>query len=400
MLRFVISIGLYCWLVPALFAQGFVSLGMSIPDPNKKLQIAQFLANKTVVKAIGLNSEERAAIEQLLAENNGDLANVTFGGSGSKIPSFAELKAKSAKMRQENERRLDEILDPIQQDRLRQIVYQIEISRIGPAEALITGFLGKEVGVETYQKTAMRIVAESADVRAKRSILEIVSASRESVIAELSATQRSRIKDLFGSTFDFLDQMQTIKFEYREPGFAIPTPNSLMAVVGLAMNDSIAKEIGLSPEARSALEKLHKDSRRPKEAPGPLAEIGFRKDELSKTICLEIQNQVEELLTVKQKQRLQQLAYHVETSRIGLIAALLSGYLGKELGLDSQQKLALERANEEIQEKADANILRVLIAWREEIFRELTPLQREKATKLLGKDFRFREEYAWAKRLK
>ncbi len=374
------------FLAPVLFGQGTVAIGRSIPDPQKKMSIAQFLSNKSVVKELGLDDKAQKAIQELLTANNGDLVNLSFyGGTG--MPKLGNIKARAAMIRQENESIYDDIIDPIQQDRLREIVYQIELARVGPAEALLNGFLGRDVGVEVYQKPALKIVADAAESRAKTLIKEIISAARGEVVSELSASQRERAKRLLGSDFEFVDERPTVRFEYKLPGFSVPDPGSLIATAGLAMKKSIRREIGLDPNVERTLDKLHRDAR----GSGPLASVRDRRDAVSKIVYEELQQQVEEMFTPSQKTRLSQLAYHVEIARIGLIRALTEGYFGKELEIDENQKTTLFEKSEFVQLKADESILRVSMAWRTEIFGELTPAQRQQAIMLLGKEFCFRE---------
>lgn len=375
----------FLYFVPALFAQGTAAIGRSIPDPQRKMSIAQFLSNRSVVKELKLDDQAQKAIQQLLTENNGDLVNVTFyGGTG--MPKLGNIKAKAAMIRQANEAKYDDIINPIEQDRLRQLVYQIELARVGPAEALLAGFLGRDVGVEVYQKAALRIIADAAESRAKILIKKIVSTAREEVLSELSAAQREQAKSVLGSDFEFVDDRMTSRFEYKIPGFAVPDPDSLIATAGLAMKKSIRMEIWLKPDTERTLDKLHKDSRG-----RPLASFRDGRDDVSKITYEELQLQVEEVFTSSQKTRLSQLAYRVEIARIGLIRALTEGYLGKKLEIGEKQKTTLLQINELVQSKADERILRVMTAWRAEIFGELTQVQRQQAIMLLGKEFCFRE---------
>lgn len=172
----------------------------------------------------------------------------------------------------------------------------------------------------------------------------------------------------------------------------IPDPSSLIAIAGLAMKQSVASEIALSSNAKKTLDNLHRDSRNPKEALGPLVDIGRRPDAVSKFAFSEIQIQIDQLFEESQKVRLKQLAYHIEIARIGAIEALIRGYLGQELEIDSMQKLSLQEKRDVVQRLADEKIHRVMIAWRDEVFSELNSTQRAQAGKLLGKEFYLRED--------
>jgi hypothetical protein len=322
---------------------GQVETGYSIPDPNKKMSIAFFLANKSVADELGLDNEQRETIQALLKENGGSFAGIRLKGvQGAKLGPD-ELKSQFAAKRASYETILHETIDPIQLNRLKQMVYQIERSRVGLGESLSNGFLAKDIGVQAKQKTELRTTAESVERKSETAIWDLKYAAIDEVIRELTSSQQEEAKQALGAPFRFREDKNSARKEHRIKIHSgkiatIPNPDSLIAVAGLALNDSIARELRLTSEQRLSIEVMHKNAK----APLPLAEFRVRDSSAREVIRNELQRQVDEAFTIEQTARLPQLAYRVEIERAGVIGSLVDGYLGKLLGVDSSQKLVLE----------------------------------------------------------
>ncbi len=371
---------------------GQVAMGYSIPDPDKKMSIAYFLANKSVADELGLDDEQRDTIKALLRENGGSLSAIRLKGGAGPKRGLDELKLQFATKRASYEVILDETIDPIQLDRLTQIVYQIERSRIGLGESLSNGFLGKDIGVDANQKTELRTVAEAVEKRSEKAIWDLKYAAIDEVIRELTGSQQEEAKQTLGDPFRFREDMSAARKEHRtkiDSGkiASIPDPASLVAVAGLALNGSIAKELRLTSEQRISIEGMHKNAK----GPLPLAEFQVRGSRERELIKNELQKQVDGVFTIEQKSRLPQLAYRVEIERVGVIGSLVDGYLGKILGVDNSQKPLLEKKVEALKSKVSNEIRRIRTAARNEVFSHLPSIQREKANKILGNEFVFLE---------
>lgn len=109
-------------------------------------------------------------------------------------------------------------------------------------------------------------------------------------------------------------------------------------------------------------------------------------------IVEEVQKRIDEILNSSQRGRLRQLAFHVEIERIGLGDAMFKGYLGKELKLDEEQKRKVGSKSKLVDERIGDAVVKIKAAVKHDILRELTPIQREGAIRILGKDFAYREE--------
>src|SRR5690606_16910355 len=85
---------------------------------------------------------------------------------------------------------LDEIVSPAQWERLRQIAYQVEVGRIGFANALTEGRLGDDSGVHEQQTELVQRKAKEAEAKAKADILKILARMQDEILAELTPEQR------------------------------------------------------------------------------------------------------------------------------------------------------------------------------------------------------------------
>lgn len=367
------------------------SIGKSISDPNNQLSLASFLTNESVAKEIGIDAEQRPEVRKLLDASGGSLSIGVIHGDRTTIKKMTkeEVQTLFAKQRLERESSLSEIVDPNQLRRLKEVAYQIEIARVGMGEALTNGFLGAEIGVEVYQKSALKIVADAAELRASEAILKVRALSLEALLSELSSSQSEVLKDRLGKGFRFREDPKTFRYEYKSLSasgklYAIPDPTSLLAVVGLTMNKSVADELTLGQDERDAIRQLHKDAR------SPIAAAIIRSGKVQSTE--ELRMVVEKIVGVARQKRLSQIAHQIEVARVGFDGALTNGYLGRELGLDKIQRNTLEAKSKRLGEEEREGIKLITNSERAEVLNELLPLQRDKALSLLGRVFLFEEE--------
>lgn len=385
---------LTCRFVNGQFIDGR-TIGFSIPDPSDDLLLASFARNRSIEREFGLGKERQTELEKLLTDSGGDLRVVTFYNLPMDLPD-REARTLLALRLIENQRRLNEIISPQELDRLRQLAYQVEIARVGLSNALVSGFLGLHSGVEQYQKPALTIRGEQIEAKAEIASKKVVAAAWLELFQELSPLQRGCVERLVGKEFDFIDEPDIITVGWK--GRAIPDPCLKAAVVLLTRNKSIAKEIRLDHNTSSALSKFFKDVQTSEsEAVRDLSrnQAGkFTKEQFDKVVVSirgKNESQLEEILDPVQLSRLKEIAFRVEAKRIGLKAALMTGYLGEHIGIEESQKAALAQRAEAIETKSIEAIKLIVANTRSELFRELTPSQRDKAERLLGKVFLFSE---------
>ncbi len=365
-----------------------VSTGKSITDPNSVLNTVSFLRSDLIVKEIGLDDGQKLEIKALLDETSGQPNSVTFGPFISKIPlsqrksrSQEEKEASTASakiIRLEREQRINEILDPIQRDRLKQIVYHIEIVRIGLGPALLEGFLGQDAGIEEFEKPALTISFETLQAEFMKSKSIIMEAAQKEILELLTEEQGKLLPLVMGKPFalreDTLERFQRLDRE-RQFGM-VPDPQSLIESIVLLKNKSIANELGLSEDVVVSIDRIVKDR-------------SASKDRIDASLIVE--RKVDSMLTLSQKQRLKQIAYRQEVARRGLAASISQGFLGRAIGIDESQRSVLLKKLQSIESKTDEALNQLEDAAKNKFVSQLSSINRQAVTNLLGQPFRFRE---------
>ena len=111
------------------------------------------------------------------------------------------------------------------------------------------------------------------------------------------------------------------------------------------------------------------------------------------------EKQIDEVLLPQQRDRLRQLAHHVELKRSGAQDALLDGKLAEELGITAEQRARLRRVLFRSEKETAAEIARLKEKAKAELFAELTPEQQKKLKDLLGDDFDY-QQTDWRQRIR
>ena len=93
-----------------------------IPNPESAAETEEFIVNASVAKELQLTHKQMATINHALAHRQA----------------------------------VDDILSPAQHQRLQEMVYQIEVARIGIGESLANGRLGLRIGVREEQNSRSR----------------------------------------------------------------------------------------------------------------------------------------------------------------------------------------------------------------------------------------------------
>lgn len=374
----------------------------SIPDPEKLSSLLPFALNASVANEIGLTIESRNAIEKLLLESGGSLSSpsVSFNLHG-KGMSLVELQRSidfdlvnlelAAKI-SESTASCRAICSNIRVERLRQIVYQIEIERVGLSEALSDGFLSKRIGLEDNQRPVIRSqgksIARDEEVAIKRQLARFVSDLSEVVNSE----QYTLLQKLLGDPFVFRDDPYSFGHCRN-----IPDPNSILAAISLVPNASIASELRMEEGEVAELTELLRNSNGSLEITAVNPRVnGKRLSAIESQRGVETKNKenlevVYDILDPRQRDRLGQLVYHVEIARTGLSFALTKGHLGKNVGITEEQKPAIAALAEELERSTKMEIAKIRENSKSMLFLELSPIQRIEATKTLGKSFLFRD---------
>ena len=185
-------------------------------------------------------------------------------------------------------------------------------------------------------------------------------------------------------------------------GSPTANPNSPSALFNLLGNESIRNELELSEAQYGGVQKIMKASqdrmtkmirtRMMARKEGQSVQLGGADfQDLMDENRVQAEDAIEEILLPEQMTRIRQLAYQVEISREGIGDSLVSGRLGKEIGVYEDQKEELAARAAKIEQEAKMAILAIKSQARAKLFKELTPEQRKKAEELLGDYFEYEE---------
>ncbi len=381
-------VGMALCLESSVFGQtlrSFVgSYHASIPNPEANLvDICYFATNKSVAKEIKLTDDSIKKLEDLKNASGGSLTALKYSGEVREDLLAAALQAK----RFESTARVNAILNPFQITRLRELLYQIEIERVGLAEALTDGFCGKAIGINDFQKPALRIRAETIDKKSANELTAIAEFTMRDM--ELTAEQLSDVRKCLGIPFFFRNVKSGL------PRGRTPDPDSILETVHLLKDDTIAVDVRLQTSDREEILRLLTVSE-DKLLMDKAIKIRdqnrkFEIIEMKTEIANERISRIAEILDPLQRDRLKEIAYRFEVDKVGIILALTDGFLGKRVGMNKNQIVKLRLRAEKIESKIRDAVTDVKTRSRSELFRELEPLQRIEVEKVLGKPFAFRE---------
>ncbi|MCR9295641.1 MAG: hypothetical protein NXI32_23225 [bacterium] len=202
-------------------------------DPNDRSQLFNLLSNTSVRAELQLTEEQIAGVRQIIQASQQRLsehvreamaARRNSGGGAIRL----ELQDMMRDNREQAEAAIEEILLPEQLNRVRQLAYQVEISREGLGEALVSGRLGNEIGVHDDQKQHLLDRAIKIEAEARQAIIAIQAQARDKLLSELTPEQRKAAEDLLGPYFQYeepsLGQQLHQAFKQRSSGDSQDSP--------------------------------------------------------------------------------------------------------------------------------------------------------------------------------
>lgn len=179
---------------------------------------------------------------------------------------------------------------------------------------------------------------------------------------------------------------------------SIPNPNNKLSIVSLALNASVATELGLTEQQTEVIRKIFIENRGYLNG-GILVYDGkdiIPTPDVTKAMLesrrLKNEQILNEALTPPQWVRLKQIAYQIEVARVGLGAAFTSGLLSYEVRVHENQKAALNERARKIEAKMQSAIAKIIADSHTEMIRELSTEQQTRAHDALGETFFFRDE--------
>ena len=351
-----------------------LSIGKSIADPKSILNITAFLRDETVANELRLDDVQRKEIMALLDETSGQPGGLSMRFGDIK-PSRDEARVLFETLRLAREARVRDTLDPLQLERLEQIVRHIEVSRVEFATALLSGFLGQDAGIQEFEKPALTISFDSIQSEFVKAKAIIAKSSQDEILSLLSEDQRKLFPILMGKRFELHETPgEKLRRLAAESTIGIvPDPESFFDSCVLLVNREIVDELGISEEKLAYVVRTRKARHGEKESAND--------------------SKLSDLFASSQKERLKQIVYQLEMARRGLGSALAKGFLGRAIGVsESQRPVLIEKATI-IDSKSKEVLSKLEDETRKKLMGKLSSAQIQAVTNLLGKPFRRDEKY-------
>lgn len=355
--------------------------GRSIPNPNSTLAMASLLRNSSVQKELRLSDDQRMQINKLLRDSRGSLTVSVVENP----PDTVDVGYLMELERLLKKERLEEVISTSQLDRLKQLAFQIEISRVGLPTALIDGFFGQHIGIGESDKGAIEIVAKSIAEKAERRIAKLNREALEKFVELLTPRQKQVVDKCVGKLIYIRDFVP-------KGGTVIVEPNDLLSLAQLLVIETVASQLRLDKAERESamavLARMKQDIRMSasvKTATERTEKIGLARQVAEEKIV--------EILDPRQIDRLREMGYQVELSRLGLVQSLCSGCLGRQCDITDEQKREIREKGVGIVSQLDRDVTGVLEKAIASIGDNLTTAQKNAAAKLIGSVFVFKEDW-------
>ncbi len=147
-----------------------------VPNPESVFDSCILLNHQSIVDELKLTKEQLSYVPNLgKPQNSGETSS-------------AEIELRSR-------------FEPSQVGRLKQIVYQLEVTRLGFGSAIADGYLGKAIDISDSQRTAIRKKAKEIESKAKFVLVELEEAARRKLLGNLSMAQRQAVTALLGKPY-------------------------------------------------------------------------------------------------------------------------------------------------------------------------------------------------------
>lgn len=177
------------------------------PDPNIAYERYQQLAHLQVQKDLELSDGVIDAFTKHEKVYRSKLTELRSEERAGRIPKSIRNELMQRHFAEADEY-LNELLTPPQNTRLTQLLYRMEVSRIGLAESLVQGRLSEAVGVYENQKSG--IVEKGKKIREELQVkIEMLTLEAENkLLDELAPEQRAKAVKVLGSPFVFEELSQ------------------------------------------------------------------------------------------------------------------------------------------------------------------------------------------------
>ena len=168
------------------------------------------LMNKQVHEDLELTDSQKQQLKDLRGEL-GKAFSRQFQGSEKGHFEFSDtedLKKTLKQIREDHAEKINSILLPHQQQRLKQIGFQMKLRRKGNSETLVSKSIAEELGLTEEQKENLKKRSEEIKKKLAEDIAKLKEEARDELFDELTRDQREKLKEMMGD-----------KFEYKRPDF-------------------------------------------------------------------------------------------------------------------------------------------------------------------------------------
>lgn len=167
------------------------------------------LGDTKVQEELELVPDQVAALDELRRELQTEMREYFMsmrdrGRDGDREQMMQEIREDMEEINKEFDNRANKELLPHQRDRLKQLVFQSQ-ARVGGgiSAGRIPAALAEELGITDAQKEAMEEKARAVQEDLRKKIEKLTRQAEDEVLSVLDPGQRAKIKELFGSDFEF-----------------------------------------------------------------------------------------------------------------------------------------------------------------------------------------------------
>jgi hypothetical protein len=302
-----------------------VAAGKAIPNPNDLLETLAFTRHQSVQNFLNLDTKQREWIDDLLLKTQGVPSGVETTSFYTKESDFRDLEYRktiqrlAAEIRTKRREMAAEMLDPVQQEKLRLVALFAEVRRTGLKASLLEGFLGETLELNDGQKQSIEISLAKIARQYKNDMTAVIKSIETDLTATLSPEQVEKWSKLIGPAFYFepTESEARIKRVMANYGrkYGNYNPRSPASLSSIVVRREVTEELNLSAEQMAMLESLRPSS--------------------------PVTSQFLQQLNPAQSRRLSQLEYRYEIFQMGIHYSLTEGRLGKALEITKSQAQAI-----------------------------------------------------------
>jgi Spy/CpxP family protein refolding chaperone len=174
-------------------------LGGFGPGGGGKLALLQ---DADVRKELEIVPDQEAKLNKI-REEFGAKAREAFSGlrdlsDDQRREAFAKMRDKFQEMQKEVEKKVDEVLLPNQQERLRQLTVQSRARRGGAGDALASEEVAKALGITEEQKKRLAEVSQQVQKDVQEKMQKIRAEAEQTILNVLTPEQQAKWKEMVG----------------------------------------------------------------------------------------------------------------------------------------------------------------------------------------------------------